>query len=460
MKEKKRGGALRRVLSLLLALTLLTLCGEMAPEAQAAEKTLSITPGHYIRWRRGLPPQDGNWYRIMLVTTWPYEKEEYIMRGDTLAEYAGSKNARTVITKESGKALLKNSAPSFDPSMDVNYTLNYANTPAIRFAKYDSINGHDSPPPMYYFRLSDWEGDDGKLTDIGLVTSGFDTDLSVPWAFVTREYDEDVSQDCVVIEQFRSSGFFGKSYTLTSRTDYDITPEGKTFISDEDKTPAYSFYVDYIGFSSSTNALYYLYYADEVAIDTIADGQTIEDGEIVNISGKSYLTLAKDTTLTVKDGGILSIGSGLYNDGTIRVEKGGTLLVKQDAFIMPWQTGQRTGNIVCDGGDVIVYSGGRVICEGPSGFKYTGSSGRYGTVYNYGAIITSAFTAAGKARSFHNEGAVMLGYTVKARSAQSFREGELTIASGRAAVAGLKTGKINVDQVTDGVITGNGVVRP
>ena len=81
-----------------------------------------------------------------------------------------------------------------------------------------------------------------------------------------------------------------------------------------------------------------------------------------------------------------------------------------------------------------------MVCEGPSGFKFTGESGRYGTVYNYGAIITSAFTAAGKARSFHNEGSVMLGYTVNARSGQAFRDGDLTIASGRAAVTGLKTG--------------------
>jgi hypothetical protein len=54
----------------------------------------------------------------------------------------------------------------------------------------------------------------------------------------------------------------------------------------------------------------------------------------------------------------------------------------------------------------------------------------------------------------------MLGYTVNSRSAQSFRDGTLTITSGKASVTGLKTGKINVDQVTDGVITGNGVVRP
>ena len=53
----------------------------------------------------------------------------------------------------------------------------------------------------------------------------------------------------------------------------------------------------------------------------------------------------------------------------------------------------------------------------------------------------------------------MLGYTVNSQNAQSFRDGALTISGGRASVTGLKTGNINVDKVTEGVITGNEVVR-
>ncbi len=446
MNEKKKGGVLRRVLSLLLALTLMTLCGELAPEAEAAEKALSITPGHYIRWRRGLPPEDGEWYRILLVsTTWGNR----FLQGDTIinSENEAQGNALS-LQDDIGK--FDKYFPGFDLSSDVNYTLHFYNTPQVRFAKYDNKNNHDSAAPMYYIRLSDWTGDEGQRTEVSPVPGDtidkgmnvfFLKEQAVPWAFVTAASDDDVDEGRVVIEQFRQGGI-GQSWHLT------ISPLGNGYVC-HGELEMWMF--------SQENALYY---GDEITIDTIADGQVIEDGEIVNINKGSYLTLAAGSTLTVKDGGILSIGSGMYNDGTIRVEKGGTLLVKQDAFIMPWETGQRTGNIVCDGGDVIVYSGGRVVCEGPSGFKYTGSSGRYGTVYNYGAIITSAFTAAGKARSFHNEGAVMLGYTVNARSSQAFRDGTLTIASGRVSVTGLKTGKINVDQVTDGVITGNGVVRP
>ena len=446
MKIKRNAGALRRALSLLFTLLLLILCGDLAPETRAAEKTLTITPGRYVRWRKGLPPQDGQWYRILLVsTTWG----DRFLQGDTIINSVDdAPDAYLSLQNDLGK--FEKYFPGFDLGSDVNYSLHYNNTPQVRFAKYDNKNNHDRAAPMYYIRLSDWTGEDGQPTELGpipgdMIDRGtgdifFLTEPAVPWAFVTAEHDDDVDEGRVVVEQFRQGGV-GQSWNMS------IAPIWDGYVGTGD-LEMWMFAQENI-----------LYYGDEIAIDTIADGQVIEDGEIVNVGKNNYLTLANGYTLTVKDGGILSIAGGLYNDGTIRVEKGSTLIVQGGAFIMPWATGLKTGNIICDGGDVIVYSGGRVVCEGPSGFKFIGSSGRYGTVYNYGAIITSALTAAGKARSFHNEGSVMLGYTVNNRSAQAFRDGELTISGGRASVTGLKTGKINVDQVSEGVITGNGVVR-
>ena len=452
MKEKIKGSVLRRVLSILMALTLLILCGETVPEARAAEKTLSITPGHYVRWRRGLPPKDGEWYRILLID--PSGDDEF-MQGDTVKDDEVDDEPDAKLQVPAGYEL-NDVFPDFDTSRDVNYSLHYYHTPAVRFAQYDNKNNHDAAAPMYYFRLADWTGDEGNLTDIGMAAgeggatnrttlgrrNGMFVKTGVPWAFVSAEYDDSVDDDKVVVEQFRQGGT-GQSWHLHQGSmwgEYTLwyTELGMWMMSPE----------------------FILYYGDEITMDTIADGQVIEDNEIVNIGKNSFLTLADGYTLTVKDGGILSVAGGLYNDGTVRVEKGGTLIVQEDAFVMPQYTGQKAGSIVCDGGDVIIYSGGRVVCEGPSGFKFAGENGRFGTVYNYGAIITSALTAKGKARSFHNEGSVMLGYTVNSRSAQSFRDGTLTITSGKASVTGLKTGKINVDQVTDGVITGNGVVRP
>ena len=445
MKLNMRG-VLRRTLSLLLALTLLLLCSELTPKARAVEKTLTLTPGHYTRWRKGLPPEDGEWYRILLVST---TLKDRFVQGDTILNSANEAQGNALyLPDDTGK--FDKVFPSFDLGGDVNYTLHFYNTPLVRFAKYDDKNNHDSAAPMYYILLSDMSGDDGQRTEVGPITGdtiGKDIGVSflkeqpIPWAFVTAASDDDVDDGRVVIEQFRAGGI-GSSWHLIFSPYVD----------------GYVFHGELEMWMFSQENL--LYYGDEITINTISDGQVIEDGEIVNIGTSSYLTLSNGNTLTVKDGGILSIAGGLYNDGTIRVERGGTLIVQDGAFIMPLYTGLKTGSIICDGGDVIVYSGGRVVCEGPSGFKFAGENGRYGTVFNYGAIITTSLTAAGKARSFHNEGSVMLGYTVNNRNGQAFRDGELTISGGRASITGLKTGKINVDQVSEGVITGNGVVRP
>ena len=334
----------------------------------------------------------------------------------------------------------------FDLSRDVNYTLHYYNTPFVRFAKYDNKNNHDNAAPMYYIRLADWTGDDGNRTEIGPVpgdTAGRDTgdiyfikDPEVPWAFVTSASDDDVDEGRVVVEQFRQGGL-GQSWHLSISPIWD----------------------GYVGSGNLEMWLYaqenIVYYGDEITIDTIADGQVIADDEIVNISANNYLTLREGSTLTIKDGGILSIGSGLYNDGTIRVEKGGTLMIREDAFLMPWQTNAGKGNVICDGGDVIVYSGGKLVCEGASGFKFVGKNNNYGTVYNYGLIMATNMTLRGKARSVHNDGSIVVGWIVEPKYAQTFRDKKIDPkGTDISTVHGLKTkGHVTYDIGTD-VITG------
>ena len=442
--KRKHSGALRAV-SLLLCVLLLA-C--LAPESRAAEKVLELTPGRYVRWRRGLPPQDGKWYRVLIFDTHTLT-DDYFVCGNTVRNSIGhdEEDAELYITEEQGA--VQKVLPGFDVGSDMNFTLHYFHTPAARFVRMDGKNNHDSPAPMYEIRLADWTGNDGNVTDVGLVPEEgryegrFTNQRSVPWAFVGYEHDDDVGKNKYVIEQFRTGGIGGASWH------WHIGP-----LAGQKSAVAYAEMDSWMMAPE-----FYVYYGDEIAVDTISDGQTVEDGEIVNIAGNSYLTLAQGSSLTVKDGGILSIDGGLYNDGTIRVEKGGTLIVREKAFIMPGQLGAKLGSVVCDGGDVIIYSGGKVVCEGPSGFKFSGGDRRYGTVYNYGAIITTALTAVGKARSFHNEGSVMLGYQISAQLSQSFQDSAVTIAGGRASVTGLKSGVINTDRVSEGVITGNGVVR-
>ena len=445
MTSKNRNKSIRRLSALMLALLIIALSVFTAPEAGAAERTLSVTPGTYVRWRKGIPPEDGKWYRLLLVsTTWG----DRFLQGNTIIDSVdGNKDGYLSLQNDIGK--FDKYFPDFDLNRDVNYTLHYYNTPFVRFAKYDNKNNHDNAAPMYYIRLADWTGEDGNRTDLGPVpgdTAGRSTsDIyfidspETPWAFVTTAHDDDVDEGRVVIEQFRQGGL-GSSWNLS------IAPIWDGYVATGD-LEMWLFAQENI-----------VYYGDEITIDTIADGQVIEDNEIVSISGNNYLTLREGSTLTIKDGGILSIGSGLYNDGTIRVEKGGTLLIREDAFLMPWQTNAGKGNVICDGGDVIVYGGGKLVCEGASGFKMAGTDRRYGTVYNYGLIMTLNLTLKGKARSVHNEGCIMVGGVIEPKSAQSFIDAKIspkgTDSKTINTIPGLKLkGAITWD-IGTGVITG------
>ena len=442
-KSKKR--TIRILLAMMLVLGIIAVSVFTAPEAGASEKTLSVDTGHYVRWRRGLPPEDDQWHRILLIST---NFADYVMRGNTLVDGLGAYGVQNedLLVNESDGAV-ENVIPGFDYRKDVNYTTSYFNTPAARFAKYDNKNNHDSAPPMYYIRLSDWDGKDGNLTDIGAYIDNtgnayFTNDITVPYAFVTAEHDDDVDEGRVVIEKFVQGGIFQSWHWSAS-----VGEAG----SDSRRYG--------VELTMWTNAReFIIYHGDEIAIDTVSDGQVIEDGEIVNISGGNYLTLDAGSTLTIRDGGILSIGSGFYNDGTIRVEKGGTLIIRENAFLMPWQTDSGHGNVICDGGDVIVYSGGKLVCEGASGFKFAGKNSNYGTVYNYGLIMTLNLTLRGKARSVHNEGSILVGWVIDPKSAQTFQDAKIspkgTDPKTINTIPGLKTkGHITCDIGTN-VITG------
>ena len=387
------------------------------------------------------------------------------MRGNTFRDSVWTKNYYVWWVEDDldegdkeERFLLKKAIPSFDCSRDVNYTLNYFNTPEARYVKYDSKNNHDSPAPMYSIRLADWDGLDGKMTDISPVPGDvvndsadsarfMSTDSGVSYAFITKDFDSDITDERVVIEQFRGGGL-KSSYHLDFNANASYRADNQSV---EIKGKAFSMSLN----SWSDADRFVMFYGDEVMIDTIADGQVIEEDEIVNITGNNYLTLAAGSTLTIKDGGILSIGSGLYNDGTIRVEKGGTLIIREDAFLMPWQTDSGNGNVICDGGDVIVYSGGKLVCEGVSGFKMAGADNNYSTVYNYGLIMAANLTLRGKVRSVHNEGSIVVGYVVESRNAQTFRDKKIAPKGADiSTVPGLKTkGHITYD-VGSGVITG------
>ena len=470
MKYKRdirtKRGFPRKFCLLLLAFLFLFGAVNTGTRAEAAEKSLTAVPGTYVCWRKGLPPQDGNWHRVLLVADFSLGIT-YLIHGNEVTpnQYMGAGNTSgdELIMDNPGDDL--DNFPMIDLEKDSFFTDSYLMALGMRYDSTAGSAGNGKEPyydnaPYYEILL--------PKTDKTLDTIGFRydpktqtdsdgeslygakiTNNPTPWFFCGYEHDSSVDKGKYVIGCLRNKDNSGTNIFMAT---------GKDMFPPASHKNAYTFFATPLTWWDTDE--YIVYYGEEMMIDAIADNQVIDADEIVNVNGSSYLTLQSGSTLTVKDGGILSIGSGLFNDGTIRVEKGGTLIIKQNAFVMPWQAGQGNGNIVCDGGDVIIQSGGRVACEGDSGFKFVEDGRTCGTVYNYGVIVTQALTIRGKASAFHNDGGVMLGYKIKSGEEQAFRDSAIRYYGASAMLDGMTAGGINVDQVTAGVVIGNQVIRP
>ena len=73
--------------------------------------------------------------------------------------------------------------------------------------------------------------------------------------------------------------------------------------------------------------------------------------------------LPKGKKITVNDGCVLSVSGNFINNGTIEINKGGTLIIKDGGTVYPFLPGSKPsqngcGSINCLGGDIIIMNGG------------------------------------------------------------------------------------------------------
>ena len=492
----------RRVLA--AALALLTALTLSPYSAQAKKKeSLAQEPGYYVRWRRGLPPQDGQWHRVLIVSTEGYSDFHSFLRGSAVdrmrklspaeqvgaysdiaisssSDYSSGYNFKgaerwAVFTYDDGvggdlvvvgaEGRLKD-VPEIDVEQEVFYTADYMNTPALRYNSTGGSAGngresHYHNAPYYDLKLCDNSAGDGKLTELyaryrpdadksdageELLAFRFVSNYadSTPLFFVGHEHHDNVDKNKYVIGALHDKEDEGRNAYLN-------VDAFRVNLMDGD--PGDKFHWTGKGTYYSFSQEFYVYYGDKVAFDAVRDAQVIEGDSVESIEGGNILTLARGSTLTVRDGGILSVGGTFFNDGTIRVEKGGTLLVKKNASITPWDCAAKVGNIVCDGGDVIVYSGARVVCNGDDGFRMSG-----GTAYNYGAILTRNIEVLGLPNCLHNYGALHAGVSVQSDVAQRFRDESIFINSaGSLTSPYLKNMRSDRRTIGSGCLTGNAV---
>ena len=108
---------------------------------------------------------------------------------------------------------------------------------------------------------------------------------------------------------------------------------------------------------------------------------TVKAGQILTIEESVYIK--DDVTLTIEDGGILSVKGQLFNDGKILNK--GTMMVNENACVCPFEpTSTFGGEITCDGGDIIIMENAKLLAgNGSCRLKLQNGA----TCVNYGYLI-------------------------------------------------------------------------
>ena len=121
-----------------------------------------------------------------------------------------------------------------------------------------------------------------------------------------------------------------------------------------------------------------------VEYDAIVKSFTIGKGATYSIDRQ--LILNKGVTITVENGGVLTVDDYLLNNGNIVIKNGGTVIVNEGGYIMAYDQNAE-GTISLDGGNLIVMDDAKVICD-QNGGNLTVKNGA--TILNRGLLMVGS----------------------------------------------------------------------
>ena len=138
-----------------------------------------------------------------------------------------------------------------------------------------------------------------------------------------------------------------------------------------------------------------VYVGEPQVCSYIKNSFTVQAGQTVTIDGP--VVLREGNTITVEDGGVLSISGWVTNNGVIDVKPGGKMIVQhresttgdyqEGLLASSAKAGTKYGAINCDG-TLIVMSDATVIGGGLNGLRF----GETAQVVNYGTLAAENFT--------------------------------------------------------------------
>lgn len=150
---------------------------------------------------------------------------------------------------------------------------------------------------------------------------------------------------------------------------------------------------------------------------------TVQSGVVENLNG--YIYVSPGVTITVEEGGVLSCSGVLYNNGYLYNK--GDIVVQPGATIEQFCLSGSGGSIACDGGDLVILSGGRVTTDQAPASRFT----RYregfclqngATCTNFGTLVigSSAYVESGATIDNRTSGNIFVGFRLKSRDIGNF----------------------------------------
>ena len=394
---RKRLAAKRGMRTGLILLLALTLCAQFgAAPASATDGTPAVSTDGTIdiwRWERvdsqdDLPFRDGSGYRHAVLLMYEWNGGQYMLDADRRTSGSEFQLVRTSLPES-----VAFNEKSFRTADNISHMeLMYKGTDSDNgnAKQYKFIIKRESNGVMYSLHYS--TGDDGFVEESGnaaaidVLTPNTIDDVSVASGQVALFYNVSRDRDALIrIDDDSGNVYATRSWTWNMAR-----------------------FVMYVGYKETLSA--------------IRNDCTISAGQVANYNG--YVYIEPGVTVTVEEGGVLSVSGVLYNNGTI-INNGGDIVVHKGSSIEQFCLGDSSGGVLCcDGGNLVILSGG-VVTSGKSESYTSYNTGcgsgfvlRNGaTCTNFGTLVvgSSAYVVSGATIDNRSSGTMFFCYKPKKR---------------------------------------------
>ena len=121
------------------------------------------------------------------------------------------------------------------------------------------------------------------------------------------------------------------------------------------------------------------------SFDVFVDDITVNKGVTFRID--EDVMLPDDTTITVKDGGVMVVNSHLILNGSVVVEEGGTVILNENATVSPYYNeSDNSGSFDIRGGNVVMMDNAKLVSDSENSFI---SITEGGSLINNGLVVAS-----------------------------------------------------------------------